>query len=109
MHVGKMSLEVMFARNHVLIFKCIFLILDVLAGYNGTIFAYGQTASGKTHTMEVSFIHVSITALLSQKKDRQKEVGNLINVEVGFRILFGSQHCTSQAVFRFSRGYFRSF
>lgn len=26
--------------------------LDVLAGYNGTIFAYGQTSSGKTHTME---------------------------------------------------------
>lgn len=25
---------------------------DVLMGYNGTIFAYGQTASGKTHTME---------------------------------------------------------
>lgn len=28
-------------------------ILDVLEGYNGTIFAYGQTSSGKTHTMEV--------------------------------------------------------
>lgn len=27
---------------------------DVLAGYNATIFAYGQTSSGKTHTMEVS-------------------------------------------------------
>ena len=26
---------------------------DILNGYNGTIFAYGQTASGKTHTMEV--------------------------------------------------------
>ena len=26
---------------------------DVLKGYNGTIFAYGQTASGKTFTMEV--------------------------------------------------------
>ena len=26
---------------------------DVLSGYNGTIFAYGQTSSGKTHTMEV--------------------------------------------------------
>lgn len=26
---------------------------DVLGGYNGTIFAYGQTSSGKTHTMEV--------------------------------------------------------
>ena len=26
--------------------------VDVLSGYNGTIFAYGQTSSGKTHTME---------------------------------------------------------
>ncbi|KAK3575480.1 hypothetical protein QTP86_026837 [Hemibagrus guttatus] len=25
---------------------------DVLSGYNGTIFTYGQTSSGKTHTME---------------------------------------------------------
>ena len=24
---------------------------DVLQGYNGTIFAYGATGSGKTHTM----------------------------------------------------------
>ena len=30
-----------------------YVILDVLSGYNGTIFAYGQTSSGKTHTMEV--------------------------------------------------------
>ena len=29
-----------------------FLFADVLSGYNGTIFAYGQTSSGKTHTME---------------------------------------------------------
>jgi kinesin family protein 5 len=28
------------------------LVKDVLSGYNATIFAYGQTASGKTHTME---------------------------------------------------------
>ena len=28
------------------------LVKDVLAGYNATIFAYGQTSSGKTHTME---------------------------------------------------------
>lgn len=35
---------------------CILIVFaDVLSGYNGTIFAYGQTASGKTHTMEVSF------------------------------------------------------
>ena len=30
----------------------LFFIPDVLNGYNGTIFAYGQTSSGKTHTME---------------------------------------------------------
>uniref|UniRef100_A0A3Q1BMN2 Kinesin-like protein n=1 Tax=Amphiprion ocellaris TaxID=80972 RepID=A0A3Q1BMN2_AMPOC len=29
------------------------IVKDVLDGYNGTIFAYGQTSSGKTHTMEV--------------------------------------------------------
>ncbi|XP_055341891.1 kinesin heavy chain-like [Paramacrobiotus metropolitanus] len=28
------------------------IVVDVLSGYNGTIFAYGQTSSGKTHTME---------------------------------------------------------
>lgn len=28
------------------------IVKDVLHGYNGTIFAYGQTSSGKTHTME---------------------------------------------------------
>lgn len=39
---------------------------DVLEGYNGTIFAFGQTSSGKTHTMEVrqseayKIIHASI-------------------------------------------------
>jgi hypothetical protein len=27
------------------------LLADVLAGYNGCIFAYGQTSAGKTHTM----------------------------------------------------------
>lgn len=29
---------------------------SVLEGFNGTVFAYGQTASGKTHTMEGSSI-----------------------------------------------------
>lgn len=27
------------------------IITSVMAGYNGTVFAYGQTSSGKTHTM----------------------------------------------------------
>jgi hypothetical protein len=29
-------------------------------GFNGTIFAYGQTSSGKTFTMEVVFHHVRV-------------------------------------------------
>jgi kinesin family protein 5 len=33
------------------------LIADVLNGYNSTIFAYGQTSSGKTFTMEGPDIH----------------------------------------------------
>lgn len=32
------------------------IVQDVLSGYNGTVFAYGQTSSGKTHTMEVILI-----------------------------------------------------
>uniref|UniRef100_A0A8C6Y430 Kinesin-like protein n=1 Tax=Naja naja TaxID=35670 RepID=A0A8C6Y430_NAJNA len=32
------------------------IVKDVLEGYNGTIFAYGQTSSGKTHTMEVRYL-----------------------------------------------------
>jgi len=28
----------------------------VISGFNGTIFAYGQTGGGKTWTMEVMFI-----------------------------------------------------
>jgi kinesin family protein 5 len=39
------------------------IVKDVLSGYNGTIFAYGQTSSGKTHTMEVKRF-----ALFSGKK-----------------------------------------
>uniref|UniRef100_A0AAY4A4L9 Kinesin-like protein n=1 Tax=Denticeps clupeoides TaxID=299321 RepID=A0AAY4A4L9_9TELE len=34
------------------------IVKDVLEGYNGTIFAYGQTSSGKTHTMEVSYFEI---------------------------------------------------
>ena len=32
---------------------CLPLVLNVLNGYNGTYFVYGQTGTGKTHTMGV--------------------------------------------------------
>lgn len=41
---------------------------DVLEGYNGTIFAYGQTSSGKTHTMEVSVVFVKFN---KKRKEEQ--------------------------------------
>lgn len=44
----------LYNEKHAYLILNVFCTLDVLAGYNGTIFAYGQTASGKTHTMEVS-------------------------------------------------------
>lgn len=55
---------------------------DVLAGYNGTIFAYGQTSSGKTHTMEVR--------ILTSMKGEEWEVmlgsqGISVREELGFQ------------------------
>lgn len=39
------------------------IITGVFDGFNGTIFAYGQTASGKTYTMEV-FLKLQIIGKL---------------------------------------------
>ena len=48
--VAKVRLQIQFSSFLI----TVLLSTDVLNGYNGTIFAYGQTSSGKTHTMEVS-------------------------------------------------------
>lgn len=40
------------------------IVKDVLSGYNGTIFAYGQTSSGKTHTMEGAIGDVSCEGII---------------------------------------------
>uniref|UniRef100_A0A8C7N6U3 Kinesin-like protein n=1 Tax=Oncorhynchus kisutch TaxID=8019 RepID=A0A8C7N6U3_ONCKI len=45
------------------------IVKDVLGGYNGTIFAYGQTSSGKTHTMEVSLILYYLVIIISIECD----------------------------------------
>lgn len=39
---------------------------DVLGGYNGTIFAYGQTSSGKTYTMEVKLLIIKEQSLRNE-------------------------------------------
>uniref|UniRef100_H3BGB6 Kinesin-like protein n=1 Tax=Latimeria chalumnae TaxID=7897 RepID=H3BGB6_LATCH len=40
------------------------IVKDVLGGYNGTIFAYGQTSSGKTHTMEGKLHDVQLMGII---------------------------------------------
>ena len=57
---------------------------DVLSGYNGTIFAYGQTSSGKTHTMqgvihdeELQGIIPRIVKDIFDRKDAMEEDENL--------------------------------
>lgn len=40
------------------------IVKDVLCGYNGTIFAYGQTSSGKTHTMEGVIDHPELQGII---------------------------------------------
>lgn len=41
------------------------LVRDVLSGYNGTVFAYGQTASGKSYTMDGSIVPRCASALFA--------------------------------------------
>lgn len=38
---------------------CYALVDNVLDGYNGTIFAYGQTGCGKSHTMQVRLVSLT--------------------------------------------------
>ncbi|KTF88265.1 hypothetical protein cypCar_00036018, partial [Cyprinus carpio] len=42
------------------------IVKDVLGGYNGTIFAYGQTSSGKTYTMEVKLLIIKEQSLRNE-------------------------------------------
>lgn len=46
------------ARSHPQLELSILLLpIDVMKGYNGTVFSYGQTGSGKTYTMMGSDIY----------------------------------------------------
>ena len=42
------------------------LVTKVVGGFNGTVFAYGQTSSGKTHTMRGTFSQPGIVPLAVQ-------------------------------------------
>ncbi|CAJ0580884.1 unnamed protein product, partial [Mesorhabditis spiculigera] len=45
------------------------IVQDVLEGYNGTVFAYGQTSSGKTHTMEGVFADHELRGIIPRIVD----------------------------------------
>lgn len=46
-----MAFEPTCAQKYIFDHAALPIIESVLEGYNGTIFAYGQTGTGKTHTM----------------------------------------------------------
>lgn len=52
--VQKMFLSLIFRTSQAELYNSAFatLVDSVLQGFNGTIFAYGQTGTGKTYTME---------------------------------------------------------
>lgn len=58
-------LRILLEEKNSLKYEVSYYLIDVLEGYNGTIFAYGQTSSGKTHTMEVTFCSVYLDIVCS--------------------------------------------
>lgn len=71
--------------NGILLFLCL---ADVLEGYNGTIFAYGQTSSGKTHTMEVKMnLEIKIISVIIRISNIRYFLGTDFTVVLGFNIL----------------------
>lgn len=58
-------LRILIKGKNPLKYKISYFLTDVLEGYNGTIFAYGQTSSGKTHTMEVKFCNLNLNVVCS--------------------------------------------
>lgn len=59
-------LRILLKEKNPLKYKIPYYLIDVLEGYNGTIFAYGQTSSGKTHTMEVTFYSLYLDVVAVQ-------------------------------------------
>lgn len=75
---------------------------DVLAGYNCTIFAYGQTGTGKTYTMEGDFMHEPGSEIFENHAgiipravhrifERLDEVGEDYAVKVSFLELYNEE------------------
>ena len=47
---------------------------EVLEGFNCTIFAYGQTGTGKTYTMEVSPLPLCILCIVAVSLSRKNQI-----------------------------------
>ena len=54
---------------------------NVLSGFNGTIFAYGQTGTGKTFTMQGKLTFLALCLLVSSADNLCKQFGPRSNVE----------------------------
>lgn len=54
---------------------------NVLEGYNGTIFAYGQTGTGKTFTMEGNRSVPELKGIVMSKCPRDKQKSFITNAQ----------------------------
>ena len=66
-----------------------------LAGYNGTIFAYGQTASGKTHTIEGNNGRFSDRGLIPRtisyvykELERRNKTGQDVSIHISYMEIY---------------------
>ncbi|EGR31783.1 kinesin motor domain protein [Ichthyophthirius multifiliis] len=59
---------------------------SVMNGYNGTIFAYGQTSSGKTHTMEGKYDDPELKGLIPRMMERIFEMIAEASQQIEFTI-----------------------
>ena len=66
-----------------------FVVDDVLKGYNGTIFAYGQTSSGKTYTMEGVLKNKEKMGIIPRiTKDIFKVTDKMKNVDLNIKVAY---------------------
>ena len=72
---------------------CKDLVTSVFDGYNVTVFAYGQTGAGKTHTMYGNAKQPGLTFRTMEALFNQKEVMEKKEWKVNFKVYFVELYC----------------
>ena len=63
------------------------IIESVMEGFNGTIFAYGQTSSGKTHTMQGELDNPELKGITPRIVEYVfNQIASSINLDIEFKV-----------------------